>query len=118
MREEFAPNRDMTSEESSSMSRMLFNATIHQDTILDAKAVSVLLRCSIDYAEELMREAKLPATKVGRGWITTYDQVVAFVRDRINVDSRRTVPIKVKLEEARPVRGRQRPLVPLPDITR
>lgn len=53
------------------------------DTILGAAAVSDLLQCSEKQAEELMRDRELAATKIGRGWVTTYAHVLAFLNDRI-----------------------------------
>jgi CTP synthase (UTP-ammonia lyase) len=49
------------------------------DTILGAAAVSDLLQCSEKQAEELMRDRELAATKIGRGWVTTYAHVLAWM---------------------------------------
>lgn len=86
------------------------------DTILDAAAVAEHLRCSTDQAEALMREGELPATKVGRGWITTYAQVLEFVIARIKAERKRPEPIKAAVVPQ--ARGRRRELVALPDVTR
>lgn len=53
------------------------------DVILAADEVAALLRCSTEQAEHLMRAGALPATKIGRGWITTNATVLEYVRGRI-----------------------------------
>lgn len=54
------------------------------DVILAADEVAALLHCSTEQAENLMRAGALPATKIGRGWITTNATVLEYVRTRIN----------------------------------
>lgn len=87
---------------------------MHQDVILDAAEVAEHLRCSVEQAEALMREDELPATKVGRGWITTYGEVVRFVTDRIR--RQKSKPLGYKASVSEPRRGKRRELVPLPTL--
>lgn len=88
---------------------------MHPDTILDVAQVAEHLRCEPGTAEELMREGKLPATKVGRGWITTYGEVVAFVIARIKAERKRPEPIKATAIQ-QPEGKRRRVLPELPAI--
>lgn len=88
---------------------------MHPDTILDATAVAEHLRCSTDQADELMRKGELPATKVGRGWITTYGQVIEFVIARIKAERKRPEPIKATVVQ-QPEGKRRRVLPELPAI--
>ena len=89
---------------------------MQSDVILDAGQVAEHLRCEPGTAEDLMREGKLPATKVGRGWITTYGQVIEFVIARIKEERKRPEPIKATIVQAPKRRGRTPP--PLPEVTR
>ena len=87
------------------------------DTILDVNQVAEHLRCEPGTAEDLMRDGKLPATKVGRGWITTYGQVIEFVIARIKEDRKKPEAITATIVQDEPQRrGRTPP--PLPDLTR
>ena len=83
------------------------------DTILDAAAVAELLHCSVEQAEALMRREELRATKIGRGWITTYGEVVAFVVGRITAERHRPEPVNASFGTTS-TRSRRRTLVPLP----
>lgn len=88
---------------------------MHTDTILDVEQTAEHLRCEPSTAEDLMRNGALPATKVGRGWITTYGQLLAFVNARIKAERKRPEPIKaavVSMESKR--RGRTPPPLPAP----
>lgn len=67
------------------------------DTILDVDQVAEHLRCKPEQAETLMRDGKLPATKIGRGWITTYGEVVAFVIGRIRAERTKPEPVKARV---------------------
>lgn len=88
---------------------------MQSDTILDATSVAEQLRCSTDQADELMRRGDLPATKVGRGWITTYGQVLEFVIARIKAERKCPEPIKATVVP--PTEGKRRRALPeLPAI--
>lgn len=89
---------------------------MQSDTILDATAVAEHLRCSEQQAENLMRDGELPATKVGRGWITTYGQVIEFVIGRIKAERKAPKPIKATIVQ--PGGRRRRALPTLPELTR
>lgn len=81
------------------------------DEILDAEHVAKLLRCSTEQAEQLMRDGDLPATKVGRGWITTEATVLEWVRSKISAPRWRAPATKARTISVRP-----RGLPPLPDV--
>lgn len=87
---------------------------MQSDTILDATSVAEQLRCSTDQADELMRRGDLPATKVGRGWITTYGQVLEFVIGRIKAERKK--PESTKASIVQPPEGKRRRLPELPSI--
>jgi len=86
---------------------------MQSDIILDVAQVAAHLRCEVSTAEELMRRGDLPATKVGRGWITTYGQVLGFVIRRIEAGRPRTRGIKGSV--ATDCQSRRR-LPELPDL--
>jgi hypothetical protein len=87
------------------------------ETILDAEAVAQHLRCSPEQAEALMRNRELPGTKVGRGWITTYGEVVQFVIQRIRSESKRPAAVGARIDSTQ-TKSRRKQLVQLPDLTR
>jgi len=87
------------------------------DEIIDAEEAAILLRCKPGTAEALMRDGKLGGTKIGRSWITTRAEVVAFVVERIRTERRR--PDGMRAEIVAPTRGRRRAAPPtLPDVSR
>lgn len=86
---------------------------MQSDIILDVAQVAEHLRCEPDTAEDLMRRRELPATKVGRGWITTYGQVLGFVIRRIEAGHPRTRGFKASV--ATDSRSRRR-LAEIPDF--
>lgn len=63
-----------------------------EDKILCAEEIAEQLRCSVAQAEDLMRRGELPAAKIGRGWITTYGELIEFVRQRIRAPRQRPAP--------------------------
>lgn len=89
---------------------------MNPDTILDTAAVAEHLRCSLEQAETLMRQEELPATKIGRGWITTYSELIEFVSRRIKTERRRAEPIRASVRSN--MKRGARPLPQLPEVIR
>jgi hypothetical protein len=88
---------------------------MNENTILDAGAVAELLRCTREQAEDLMRRDELPATKIGRGWITTYSELLGFVARRIRTERKREA---INATVGEPVKSKRRQLAQLPAATR
>lgn len=53
------------------------------DDPLDTDQAAAILRCEPETAEALMRSGELPATKIGRSWVTLRSYVIEFLRQRI-----------------------------------
>ncbi len=75
------------------------------DIILDVAGVAEHLRCSAEQVENLMRTGELPATKIGRSWITTYGEVIGFVTRRIEAGRHRSSGIKARVANSWPVKA-------------
>lgn len=58
-------------------------ATYQPHTILQPRQIAKLLGCTEKHAQTLMASGELPATKVGRDWVTTYARVVEYLEQRI-----------------------------------
>lgn len=80
------------------------------DLILDADSVADILKCTRQSAEDLMRKGELPATKIGRGWITTRAVVLNWLRCRIEVENQQP---RIASE---PIKRRGRPRAPIPSL--
>ena len=63
--------------------------------ILDAPACAALLRCSVTHLHRLAREGRVPAAKVGRGWVFVEADIIDWVRERVK-------PMPVKRPVGRP----------------
>lgn len=53
-------------------------------TILQPRQIAKLLGCTEKHAQTFMASGDLPATKVGRDWVTTYARVVEYLERRID----------------------------------
>ncbi len=81
------------------------------DDPLDADQAAAILRCEPVTAEDLMRSGELPATKIGRSWVTLRSYVIEFLRRRI--EQEKPAPTTTP---ARIVRPKRRSPPPLPVI--
>lgn len=86
---------------------------MQSEIILDVAGVAEYLRCSVEQVETLMRSGELPATKIGRSWITTYGEMLGFVIWRIETGRHRPGGIKASVATDS---GSRRRLPELPDL--
>ncbi len=86
---------------------------MQSEIILDVAGVAGHLRCSAEQVEALMRSGELPATKIGRSWITTHSEMLGFVTRRIEAGRHRARDVKASVA----TNGRPRRRLPeLPDL--
>lgn len=86
-------------------------ADLLTDDPLDADQAAAILRCEPETAEALMRSGELPATKIGRGWVTLRSYVIEFLRQRIEQAKPRPRATTAKIE-----RTKRRGPPPLPSL--
>ena len=57
------------------------------DPTLNLNEAAVMLCAEPETISKLARKGELPATQIGKGWVFLREDVLAFLKDRINKDT-------------------------------
>lgn len=70
--------------------------------IMTSEQVAELLRCKPETVDTMARERKLPAVKLGGGWVFTADTLVPAINRMIEAATAPPKPLAVKHEAGKP----------------
>lgn len=90
---------------------------LNDDTTLDAEAVAAMLHAECETVMQYARRGLLPGTRIGKSWVFMRDDVIAFLRKQIAVDTearrlRSAAPLAVSVEPQPGRRRRAPPALP------
>jgi hypothetical protein len=88
------------------------------DETMDLAAVAALLQADPETIAQYARTGELPGTRIGKGWIFLWEDVLAFLRQRIAADTaarraKQTAPlVSVTVVAVEQTKTRRRTVLP------
>jgi excisionase family DNA binding protein len=90
------------------------------DITLNADDAAALLHAESETILQYARSGELPGTRIGKSWVFMRDDVIAFLRKQISIDtearqrrSTTTAPVAIVMQPKPSSRRRQPPLLPV-----